>query len=299
MIAALTVAFAQQAPQTAPKGQAKQDSAKGGAKGAPKKGGGRPVEPILAVKDGLFYVPGAGANSVVRLTNDGLILVDGKLPGQENFDALMAQIRTKSDAPVRYVILTHHHADHTGTNAQFLALRAELIAHDELRRNLQSYEFDPRPAPPSFTYSTDRYVVRLGGVEAEVRHFGGAHTSGDSVVYFPDLKAVAVSDAVTNGISPLIDYAGGGSIAGFRQVLDGILALDFDTAIPGNGGVMTKADVASFRNKFETVIARARTLVLSGVPAEQLIEKIQTDDIGLGIRIPLPERFYRELAEME
>jgi len=259
------------------------------------RGGGQPVQPIQMVKPGLYVVPGGGANSIVRVTPDGVILVDTKLPGAANYDALMAQIRTVTPLPVKTVIVTHHHADHTGNNDRFIAAGAEVIGHAVLASSLDSYQFDPRPAKPTVTYQTDR-TVRLGGVEVRILHLGRAHTGGDSVVYFPDVKVVATSDAVTTGATgPLADYAGGGSFVGFGTTLDAMLKLDFDTAIPGAGPLLTKADVQAFRTKIGTVIDRAAALVKAGVAPDQLLMQLKTDDLGWTPRIPMVDAFVAEL----
>ena len=241
LLAAASIAQAQ--PPAAPAG---------GGRGAPQ------PQAIQQVKPGLYMITGAGGNTTVRVTSQGLIVVDGKLPGQANYDALMALIKSVSDQPVKYLIVTHHHADHTGNNQRFLDAGVQVVAHENLKKNLVTYQVDPKPAPPSLTYPGAEYAITLGGVKVELHHFGRAHTSGDTVVYFPDLKVVSVSDTVTTGkTGPLIDYAGGGSATDWTNVLAGILSLDFDAAIPGNGDVLTKADVQAYKTKFDTVIARA------------------------------------------
>src|SRR5580700_3821085 len=263
-------------------------------------GGGRAPQPqaIQQVKPGLYMITGAGGNSTLRVTSQGLILVDGKLPGQANYDALMALIKGISDQPIKYLIVTHHHADHTGNNQLFLDAGVQVVAHENLKKNLVTYAVDPKPAPPSITYPGAEYTVQLGDVKVELHHFGRAHTGGDTVVYFPDLKVVAVSDVVTTGkTGPLIDYAGGGSATDWTNVLAGILTLDFDAAIPGNGDVLTKADVQAYKTKFDTVIARARELVRMGVPQDQLLAQLKTDDIGWAPRVPKVDAFYAELSE--
>lgn len=253
---------------------------------------------IQQVKPGLFMITGAGGNTTVRITNQGLIVVDGKLPGQANYDALMALIKGVSDQPIKYLIVTHHHADHTGNNQRFLDAGVQVVAHENLKTNLIAYQVTPKPAPPSITYPGAQYNLTLGDVKVELHHFGRAHTSGDTVVYFPDLKVVAVSDVVTTGkTGPLIDYAGGGSATDWTNVLAGILSLDFDAAIPGNGDVLTKADVQAYKTKYDTVIARARELVRMGVPQDQLLAQIKTDDIGWKPRVPKIDAFYAELSE--
>jgi glyoxylase-like metal-dependent hydrolase (beta-lactamase superfamily II) len=284
VIASILVAHAQQQPPAQGRG--------GG------RGGGQPVQPIQMLKPGLYLVPGGGANSLVRVTNEGVILVDTKLPGEANYNVLMEQIRSVTPQPVKIVIVTHHHADHTGNNDRFIAAGAQVIGYEQLAKNLDTYQFDPRPAKPSQTYNTREHIVKLGGAEVRVLHLGRAHTGGDSVVYFPDVKVVATSDAVTTGTQgPLADYAGGGSFAEWTPVLDAMLKLDFDTAVPGAGPVLTKADVQAFRTKFTTVMMRASELVQKGVPKDQLMMQLKTDDIGWAPRVPQIDPFYEELSK--
>jgi cyclase len=257
-----------------------------------------PAQAIQKVKPGLYMITGAGANTEVRVTSQGLIVVDGKLAGQANYDALMALIKGVSDQPVKYLIITHHHADHSGNNQRFLDAGVQVVAHEDLKKYLATYQVNPKPAPPSMTYPGALDTLSLGDVKVELHHFGRAHTGGDTVVYFPDLKVVALSDVVTTGkTGPLIDYAGGGSATDWTNVLAGVLTLDFDAAIPGNGDVLTKADVQAYKTKFDTVIARARDLVRQGVPQDQLLAQIKTDDIGWTLRVPKVDAFYAELSE--
>lgn len=265
-------------------------------------GGGRApqAQAIQQVKPGLYMVTGAGGNSTFRVTSEGVILVDGKLPGDANYNALMALIKGVTDKPVKYLIVTHHHADHTGNNQKFLDAGVQIVAHENLNKNLVTYVQDPKPASAGVTYPGAEYAVKLGGVTVELHHFGRAHTSGDTVVYFPDLKVVCLSDTVTTGkTGPLIDYAGGGSATDWTNVLAGVLKLDFDAAIPGNGDVMTKADVQAWKTKFDTVISRARELVRQGVPQDQLLAQIKTDDVGWAPRVPKVDAFYAELQAMK
>jgi cyclase len=280
VLAAFSLQAAAQAPPAGP----------GGGRGA------QGVQPIQQVKPGLYVVAGAGANSLVRVTSDGVILVDGKLTGEQNYNGLVDQIKTVTDKPVKFLIVTHHHADHTGNNDRFLAAGVQVIGHENLKKNLATYQPNAPIAAPSITYDKD-YVVRLGGAEVRVYHFGRSHTSGDSIVYYPDLKVVALSDALTTGgQGPLIDYAGGGSALEWKQVFAELMKLDFDAAIPGNGPVLTKADVQAFRTKFETVIDRSTELVRRGVPKDQFMAQLKTDDIGWAPRIPVIDGLYAELA---
>ena len=173
----------------------------GGAAQGRGRGGGQPVQPIQQVKAGLFVVAGGGANSVVRVTNDGVILVDTKLPGDQNYTDLMAQIRTVTSQPVKFAVVTHHHADHTGNIDRFLAAGAQVIGHENLKKNLVTYQPNAPIAPPSITYDKE-YVVRLGGVTVEAHHYGRSHTSGDTSTLFISASAQSRPTAWAGMISP-------------------------------------------------------------------------------------------------
>ena len=117
----------------------------------------------------------------------------------------------------------------------------------------------------------------------------------------PDTEAVVVSDMVTpaGGAGPLADYAGGGSATEWRTVLSEILKLDFDAAIPGNGPVMTKAEIQAYATKYNQFLDRALELVRKGTPKDQLVAQIKTDDLGFTPRIPNVDAFYEDLSKLK
>jgi cyclase len=166
---------------------------------------------------------------------------------------------------VRVVILTNHHEDRSGTNAKFLAAGAQIIAQENVARNLATYHpLSGQISPPTITYPND-YALRLGGVEVKLMHFGNAHTDGDTVVYFPNLKVVAVGDLFTPD-TPDPDFSGAGSLVDWGPVLGQILKLDFDVVVPSKGPMITRDDLVAFKTKIEILISRARALVNRGVP---------------------------------
>ena len=257
---------------------------------------GQQPEPlsITPVKDGLYYINGVGGNVGVRVTSEGVILSDDKFP--RNVDAIEARVAEVTDQPVRYIINTHHHGDHAGGNVGFID-SAEVIAHENARANMIRNAQD---APPRVVYA-DRTAVHLGGVEVQAHHFGQGHTDGDSVVYYPDLRTVHGGDLL-HGTAPFIDYANGGSSKAWVTTLDGILSLDFDTAIPGHGGIMTRADVEAFREQFLAVRARMRELIDGGLSRDDAPAEIVTPELswttaenGLFMRRSIPG-FYDEVA---
>jgi cyclase len=253
---------------------------------------------IQLVKTGLFLISGGGANSLLRLSANGLILVDGKRP--ENYAPLKSQVRTISritDTPVRVVILTNHHEDRSGTNAKFLAAGAQIIAQENVARNLATYHpLSGQISPPTITYPND-YALRLGGVEVKLMHFGNAHTDGDTVVYFPNLKVVAVGDLFTPD-TPDPDFSGAGSLVDWGPVLGQILKLDFDVVVPSKGPMITRDDLVAFKTKIEILISRARALVNRGVPKDQLLSRPDADDFGWRFNFTQDDldRFYAELS---
>ena len=202
------------------------------------------------VKTGLFLVSGGGSNTLLRLSANGLIVVDGKLPG--NYEALRKRFHKMSDQPVRALILTDHYEIRTGTNAKFLAAGSRIIAQENVKRNLAAYNPPGGPvAPPDITYDRE-YKLKLGGAEVELFHFGSARTDGDTVVYFPAQKVVAVGDLFASAPNP--DYSAGGSLVGWGPVLGQILKLDFDVVVPGEGPPVSKADLQAFKTKIDTLV---------------------------------------------
>ncbi len=200
----------------------------------------------IKIKDDLFViyndlVPG---NTTVLVTNQGLILVDNKF--EIDFDNLMAQIRKISNQPVRYVINTHYHGDHSGGNVKMQAQNVQVVASERARRKMVETN---QPGAPNVTLENSVRLY-LGGKRVEVFHFGRAHTDGDIVAYFPDQRVVAMGDMFTvgDGLPPLVDYPGGGSTREWPRSIEGALALDFDTAIPGHGKPTTKAELAKYRD---------------------------------------------------
>jgi glyoxylase-like metal-dependent hydrolase (beta-lactamase superfamily II) len=287
------------AQQPAPAAGAPAQGGPGGGRGGP------PQAPpaIKQVKPGLYMVTGAGGNSTVRVSTDGIIIVDTKNLGDANYTALMEQVKTVSTAPVRYVFITHHHQDHSGNIGKFVESGAQVIVQENLNKNLVTYNPPQgKPASANVTYSTDR-TVKVGNATAEAHYFGRGHTNGDTFVYFPDVRVVSTGDMFV-AAAPNADFPFGGSAVEWVATLDKLLKLDFDTAIPGHGNdPLTKADVQAFRDKLNTVVTRGKELVKSGTPKDQLLAQLKTDDIGWNLNTQQwtpPARldpFYEELQK--
>ena len=255
---------------------------------------------IRGVKDGLYVIPGfdggqSGGNVAVRVTDDGVIIVDNKFP--YSFDFITEQVRKITDQPIKYVLDTHHHDDHSGSNADFLPT-AEVIAHKNARANIVR---NNQPGPPRVIFA-DETAVFVGGAEVQMFHFGRGHTNGDAVAYFPDLRTVHTGDLIVFGqrldgstLSPFWDFGNGGSVLEWPATLTGLLALDFDTVIPGHGPLLTKDDVRIFRGKMEIVIDRVRTEIAAGATRDDIGSRVDTADLDWPLA---PSRFRDVFDEL-
>ena len=201
---------------------------------------------------------------------------------------------------MRYVINTHQHDDHAGGDFKMLPI-AEVIAHKNVRANLadikRPYYEDTPGTPiglPRITFSNE-LAVHVGGKEVSAHYFGRGHTSGDAVIYFPEVKVIHTGDlflAIRGGgrgapparprppgVPIYVDYVQGGSFLDWSKTMDEMLKLDFDTVIPGHGPVSTRADVVKFKSDLETMRTRLTGLIKEGKSKSELA-KILEDDYG-------------------
>ena len=251
---------------------------------------------IRKIKDGLFVIPGydgavTGGNVAVRVTSEGTIIVDDRLPPSSK--EIAGKVRSVTSQPIKYVLSTHSHGDHSGGHPEFIDV-AEIIAHRNNRANMIR---NKQAAPPRLAFA-DQAAVFLGGVEVQAIHLGRGHTNGDAVIYFPDLRTVHTGDLVVWGkrtdgtiLTPFVDRSNGGSLVQWIATLDGVLTLDFDSAIPGHGPVLTKDNVRTFRQNLVTLRQRMTDVVKGGVKKEDLGKRLKTDDLGW----PFPSERLNEL----
>ncbi|HET9362112.1 MAG TPA: MBL fold metallo-hydrolase [Vicinamibacterales bacterium] len=251
---------------------------------------------IRKVKDGLYVIPGydgavTGGNVAVRVTSEGTIIVDDRLPPSSA--EIAGKVRSVTSQPIKYVLSTHGHGDHTGGHPEFITV-AEIVAHRNNRANMIRSKL---AAPPRLVF-TDQAAVFLGNVEAQAIHLGRGHTNGDAVIYFPDLRTIHTGDLVVWGkrtdgsvLTPFVDRASGGSLVAWITTLDGVLKLDFDTAIPGHGPVLTKDHIRTFHRNLVTLRQRLTEVVKAGAKKEELGARLKTDDLGW----PFPPERLNEL----
>ena len=229
----------------------------------------------IKIKDDLFvihndFVPG---NTTVLVTNEGVVLVDDKF--EIDHENIMAQLKKITNQPVKYVINTHYHADHSGGNPKLQALGAQVVTSQQARDKMVEVK---QPGQANITLENS---VRLfvGGKRIEVYRFGRAHTDGDIVVLFPDHRVLSAGDMFTVGDATpqLIDYAGGGSARDWPVTLDGALKLDFDQVVPGHGVVVAKQELRKFRDSTMSLKNRVRDMIAKKSTKADIEKMLRTD----------------------
>jgi cyclase len=216
---------------------------------------------ITPVANGVSMIEGAngfaGGNVAVTVGDDGVFVIDDELAPLS--PKLKAALATLSKKPVRFVVNTHWHADHTGGNVAMAAGGAVIVAHENVRKRVSVDQVQkfmgkeirtpalPPAAQPVLTFTED-VTLHLNGDEVHVIHVPPAHTDGDSIVQFKKANVIHCGDAVIPGF-PLVDADSGGTFDGFITAADKVLSLADDSTkiIPGHGAIMTKADVTAFR----------------------------------------------------
>ena len=171
-----------------------------------------------------------------------------------------------------------------------------MVALEALKTDMAS---DPRtkdiPGLPTVTFAKD-YDLKFGGAEVQAHSYGRGHTGDDTMVYFPDLKVVMVSDQITDD-TPIVDFANGGSAVEWTQILDGVLKLDFDMAIPGRGEPKTRADVAGLSDQIRHPDQSRQGRHQGRRHQGQLAMQVKTDDLGWKFNGQFYGQLYDELTK--
>ena len=249
---------------------------------------------IEQIKPDLYVISGEGGNVAAYVTSEGVVLVDDMF--DRNHADILAQVKSVTSQPIKYVINTHQHDDHAGGDLKMLPI-AEVIAHENVRKNLehirQPYYEDTPGTPiglPRITFS-DEFAIHIGGKEVRAKYFGRGHTNGDAVIYFPDLKVIhtgdlflgraaargAVAQTRPRGVNIYVDYAQGGSFFDWTTTLDRAMQLDFDTVIPGHGPVSTRNDLVQFRADLDTMRDRLVGLIKGGKSKADILTVLEKD----------------------
>ena len=265
----------------------------------------------VPVADGIYMLSGRGGNIGVSVGADGVFLID------DQYAPLTAKIRAAlallSDQPVRFVLNTHWHGDHTGGNENLGKQGALIVAADKVRVRLaaggfmEAFKREVPPAPadalPVVTFD-GAVTFHINDQVIQAINLPPAHTDGDSIVLFRGSKVVHLGDLYFNGSYPVIDYGSGGHIDGMIAALDHVLPLldDQTKVIPGHGPLSNKAELKAYRDMLSIVAPRFKKAIKAGKSLEQVKAMKLTSEFdakwGQGFMKPEPwtEQVYAGLV---
>jgi cyclase len=239
--------------------------------------GAEPAElDLIQLRDDMYVISNVGVPGLATalITDEGVVLVDDKF--EIDHDNIMRLLRSVTDQPIKYVINTHHHGDHTGGNVKMQALDAVAIASDQARARMVAMNL---PGLPDFTLS-DSAALYVGGKTIELHRVSPAHTDGDVVVLFPDYDVLASGDIFANGpgtSAQLVDRAGGGSAKQWPSAVKQALELDFDTVVPGHGLISTRADLEAYYQRTLRFREVLTDLVSQGKSRDEIEAVVRAD----------------------
>jgi cyclase len=224
-----------------------------------------PLPRLIKVADDLYVIQNInhtvaeigqnGGNVTVIVTREGVILVDAK--NDRMHDDIVAKVKSVTDRPIRYMVLTHNHGDHSGGSARLQATGVTVVSSIASRENMARSNAPGRAHIAYAGYSE----IEVGGTRLELREFRG-HTKGDTVVTLPAFRTVIAGDLVAtpDTIPVIVNYADGGNWTELVEPLDAIARMEFDVLIAGHGPNLTKVEFRKYRDTAEAIRNRFRTL---------------------------------------
>ena len=235
---------------------------------------------VERVAPGVAVLFGRGGNIGLSYGSDGNILIDDQYAPLT--ERILAAIREVDPDPIRFVINTHWHGDHTGGNENVGRTGAVIVAHDNVRRRMSMEQLvrgdivppSPSGALPVVTFA-EGVTFHLNGDDLSVVHVANAHTDGDALVYFTHANVLHMGDVFWNGMLPFIDLESGGSIDGMiAGVVRGLELADERTiVIPGHGPIGRRADLERFRD----MLIHVRNRIGQGIAAGRTLEELKTE----------------------
>ena len=232
------------------------------------------------VADGVYMLKGAGGNIGLSIGPNGSLVIDDQYAPLS--DKILAAIKALTPDPVRFVLNTHWHGDHTGGNENLAKTGAFLVAHENVRKRMGSEQFiamfnqkvpaSPEAALPVVTFA-EGVTFHWNGDEVRAFHVAPAHTDGDTVVQFVKADVVHMGDCFFNGNFPFIDTSSGGRVDGIVAAADRVLGgvTDKTKIIPGHGPVASKADLQAYRDTVKSVRDRVAKLKAEGKTKEAAV----------------------------
>jgi len=260
----------------------------------------------IPITTNVYMLQGAGGNIGVSVGSDAVFVIDDQFAPLTK--KILAAIAELTPNPVRFVVNTHWHSDHTGGNENLGQAGAIIYAHENVRRRMTAGQFidalnsrvEPSPpgALPVVTFK-DAVTFHINGDSVTTVHVAPAHTDGDVIIHFTKANVIHMGDTFHNAGLPFVDLSSGGSIHGIIAAADKVLAMSNAQTriIPGHGPLADRARLKMYRDMVVALRDRVRTLISTGKTADQVVEL----NIGAPYAKDFPgghERFVR-LAHQE
>lgn len=235
---------------------------------------------VLPVQGSVYLIAGAGGNITMQIGEDGVLLVDSGLADRN--PQVLDAIRRVTDRPVRQIVNTHVHEDHTGGNDAFTKVGVPILAHENMLNRMSAPTGAPPPRPvgawPSDTFFTPEKEIFFNGEGIEILHVPAAHTDGDVLVYFRRSDVIATGDVFITTHFPIIDTERGGTMNGLVNALNRVLDITIPRrnqeggtyVIPGKGRLADEADVVEFRDMSTIIRDRMRAMIDNGMTWAQV-----------------------------
>jgi cyclase len=214
------------------------------------------------VAGNIHMLEGQGGNIAVSTGPDGVLMVDDQFaPLAEKINAAIEKL---DQGPIKFLLNTHHHGDHTGGNAYF-GKKASIVAHANVRKRLGNDSKLAKEALPVVTFDQSA-SVHLNGEEIRLIHLGPGHTDGDSIIHFTKSGVFHLGDQFFNGRFPFVDLGSGGDVGGLLKNIEAAVKMIPDDAkiIPGHGALATKADLEKFRDMLVETTTLVKKAIVEG-----------------------------------
>lgn len=257
------------------------------------------------VTEKIYMLEGRGGNIGLCIGEDGVFMIDSKF--KDLSPAIKKAIRSITDKPVKFLINTHLHGDHTGGNENFANDEVVVVAHNNVRKRMllsQSVKGNEKDllsskSLPVVTFS-ENINFYFNNEDIHIFHVNNAHTDGDALVYFKTSNVLHMGDTYFRGKYPYIDVNSGGSVEGYLNALKAGAAIANDTTkiIPGHNEVSSKKELLTYIQKIATIVERVKNAITEGKTEAEVIddESLSAEyDAAMGDRFIKPEFFRRSV----